>query len=95
MGEGAWIDLQEGARYRLSDGTCGKMRVVGPVSHLRFTWQPEGWIRPSKMQSRNPKADRRVVAFQQEKLPGSEGRELRRMFFWEALEMLERWIETR
>lgn len=80
--------LSEGTRYRLSDGTKGKVRVFSD-SHLRMSWHPPDWPRPSTIQVRViPKDDRSIIAFHQEHLPGPTERERRKQFFKEVLNKL-------
>jgi uncharacterized protein YndB with AHSA1/START domain len=84
------FDFTKGATYDLPDGSGGEVRVFSPGSHLRITWQPPGWPRPSTIQLRViPKGDRTVIAFHQEHLPGSAEREERRAHFKSALDELE------
>jgi uncharacterized protein YndB with AHSA1/START domain len=89
LGRGAEVGLSKGAVYELADGTTGEVRVFKPDSHLRITWHPPGWPRPSTIQVRVlPNSDRTVVAFHQEHLPGPDEREARRAFFKAALDEL-------
>jgi uncharacterized protein YndB with AHSA1/START domain len=91
LGETDEIDFSKGATYHLPDGSVGEVRVLSPESHLRITWQPPGWPRPSTIQVRViPKGARTVIAFHQEHLPGSAEREARRAHFKSALDELER-----
>lgn len=81
---------EKGEAYRLRDGSSGEVRVFNPGSHLRITWQPEGWPRPSIIQVRvTPAGERKtVVSFHQEHLPGAAERDERRRFFEAAFEAL-------
>ena len=93
LGAGADVALSEGGSYELPDGTHGEVRVWKPNSHLRITWQPKDWPRPSTIQVRAiPKDERTVIAFHQEHLPGAEEREARREFFTAVLDQLEKII---
>ncbi|HEU0297838.1 MAG TPA: SRPBCC domain-containing protein [Longimicrobium sp.] len=85
---------QKGERYALQDGTTGEVRVFKPGSHLRMTWQPEGWPRPSTIQVRVVPASggRSVLSFHQEHLPGPAEREARRAFFEAAADALQQQI---
>lgn len=49
---GGPIEVEEGARYTLADGASGEVRIYKPWSHIRLTWQPSGWARPSLIQIR-------------------------------------------
>lgn len=81
----------KGATFRLANGTTGVIRVLQPESHLRLTWQPPGWERPSVIQVRVlPKGEETVVAFHQEHLPGPAERDARAKRFATALEGLAR-----
>ncbi|MFC1747112.1 SRPBCC domain-containing protein [Candidatus Neomarinimicrobiota bacterium] len=87
---GDGIPLQQGAAYSLPDGAVGMVRVIVPGSHIRITWQPPGWPRPSLIQLRViPKGRTAVIAFHQEHLPDFLVREERRLWFRVALEQLE------
>ncbi|HSH46423.1 MAG TPA: SRPBCC domain-containing protein [Longimicrobiales bacterium] len=90
LGDGAGaVQLSEGARYELADGSSGQVRVVRPGGHLRVTWHPEGWPRPSTIQARvMPKGEKTVVGFHEEHLPGPGEREERRTHFRAALDRL-------
>jgi len=82
LGGGAEVEFKKGTCYQLSDGTSGEIRVVRPCSHLRLTWQPPDWLRPSTMQLRLvPSGSRTVLALHQEHLPGPETRHQRLLFF--------------
>jgi hypothetical protein len=71
------------------------VRVYSHNSHLRITWQPQGWQRASTIQVRViPKEDRTVIAFHQEHLPGAKEREERRAHYTSALDELERIIRA-
>lgn len=83
------LDASASAAYELEDGTRGELKVFVPDSHLRITWQPEGWPRPSTIQVRViAQGDRCVIAFHQEHLPGSAEREQRRAHYAAALDEL-------
>lgn len=82
---------EKGETYRLEDGSGGEVRVFKPGSHLRLTWQPEGWPRPSIIQVRvMPSGERKtVVSFHEEHLPGAAEREQRRRYWEAALDALQ------
>ncbi len=87
------MDLAKNAVYRLADGTSGRVSVYEPNSHLRMTWQPPAWSRPSIMQLRViPNGERTTILFHQEHLPGPNEREERRAHYSAALDNLERII---
>lgn len=91
LGSSSNLDFTEGARYELSDGSRGEIRVFSPYSHLRITWQPQGWSRAAMIQLRViPKGDKTVVAFHQEHLPGPKERAERREHYKAILDNLER-----
>lgn len=82
LGETAEFDFGEGGSYQLADGAHGEIRVFKPNSHLRLTWQPGDWPRPSTIQLRVvPNGERTTIAFHQEHLPGAEEREERRAYY--------------
>ncbi len=96
-GVSAWLgdlgeqSLAEGVRYRAADGSHGEVRVFKERSHLRLTWQPGGWPRPSLIQVRTIAGGdhKTVIAFHQEHLPDATAREARRTHFKAALDTLE------
>lgn len=93
LGTGRGLQWKPGATYLLADGAMGQVRAVEPGSHVRLTWEPEGWSRPSTIQVRViPKHDRATVAFHQEHLPSARERESRRAHFRAALDALEEMI---
>ena len=90
LGAGPKLDLSASGAYTLDDGVVGETRVFKPNSHLRLTWRPPSWPRPSTIQVRViPKGERTVVAFHQENMPGPDEREMRRAYFSAALDALE------
>lgn len=88
------IDLAEKGRYILTNGMRGQIRVFKPYSHLRLTWQPPGWPRPSTIQMRViPKGEKTVIAFHQEQMPGETARIERRAYYQSVLDSLSGMIE--
>jgi uncharacterized protein YndB with AHSA1/START domain len=85
---GADLDLTRGAAYQ-SPGAAGEVRVVSPGSHVRLTWQPDGWSAASTIQVRVlPAAGGTTVSFHQESLPGAAERAALRERWAGALERL-------
>jgi len=83
-------DFIKGEDYQLKDGTTGLIRVLKENSHLRMTWKPPEWEKPSLIQIRViPKGEKTVIAFHQEHLPGPEERQMRKDFFIRALDRIE------
>src|SRR5581483_9539508 len=90
LGEAGHLRLAKGARYQLADGAHGEVRVYQPNHHLRLTWQPTGWERPSTIQVRVlPKGASTTIAFHHEGLPDSAAREQRRRHYEAVLRELE------
>ncbi len=80
---GGPTELESGAAYSLENGTTGQIRVYAPGSHLRLTWQPSGWERPSVVQIRViPAKKGTTLSFHQEQLDGASTREAMRAH-WE------------
>jgi uncharacterized protein YndB with AHSA1/START domain len=78
----------------LSDSSQGEVRVFEPNSHLRITWQPQGWQRASLIQVRvMPAKTGTTISFHQEHLPGSAEREQRRTHFEAVLDKLDAMID--
>lgn len=94
LGEISQIDLVEEGSYTLVNGMSGEFRVFKPYSHLRLTWQPPDWPRPSTIQVRViPKGEKAVIAFHQEHMPSEAARVERRAHFKGALDSLSEMIE--
>lgn len=90
LGDGAEVEFEKGTEYRLADGSTGEVRVFNPKKHLRITFEPAGWPRPSTLQVRvEPKGEKTVVSFHEERLPDEQAREDRRAHFKAALDALE------
>ncbi|MBN2412431.1 SRPBCC domain-containing protein [candidate division KSB1 bacterium] len=95
LGDSPDINFVTGATYHLPDDTTGQVRVFKPGSHLRMTWQPREWLKPSTLQVRViPNGDKTVIAFHQENLPGPEKRRQGLAFFKTVLDRLERLIHS-
>jgi uncharacterized protein YndB with AHSA1/START domain len=91
LGETSGFAWEKGAAYATPGGAAGQVRVFKPGSHLRMTWRPPGWARPSTIQVRVlPAGGRTTIAFHQERLPGAAEREERRRHFEAALDALQR-----
>ncbi|HEX9938106.1 MAG TPA: SRPBCC domain-containing protein [Longimicrobium sp.] len=96
LGDGAHVQFEPGSDYALADGSTGTVRVVQPESHLRLTWHPDGWPRPSTIQVRVlPAGERTTIAFHQEHMPDAAARQERRAHFAAAMDALERLIAGR
>jgi hypothetical protein len=68
---GGQVEITEGASFSLENGTAGAIRVYTPGSHVRLTWQPAGWERPSVVQVRViPAKTGTTLSFHQEQLDG-------------------------
>ena len=88
-GQAVWlggpIEVEEGAKYSLADGATGEVRVYKPWSHIRLTWRPPGWARPSLIQVRViPAKTGTTLSFHQEHLrDGAARSEMKAR--WEAV----------
>jgi uncharacterized protein YndB with AHSA1/START domain len=79
----------KGEGYKLVDGTHGEVITFTPGSHLRLTWQPRDYPRPSIIQVRvKPNGDKTTIAFHQEQLPDAAARAERGEYFMQALDGL-------
>ena len=82
-------DLTPGQTFELEDRIRGETRVFEPGSHLRLTWHPPSWPRPSTFQLRVIARDGRTqVALHQEHLPGPAERAARKAHFAHVLDEL-------
>lgn len=89
LGDIGGAALGGGASYRTAEGAEGTVRVWNEGSHLRLTWQPGDWPRPSTVQVRvMPSGKKTVIAFHQEHMPGAAERAERQAFFAAALDRL-------
>jgi uncharacterized protein YndB with AHSA1/START domain len=96
LGEPVKLVFTAGDAYVLEDGSKGEIRVFKPGSHLRMTWHPPGWPRPSTIQVRVvASGEKTVIAFHQEHLPDEQAREARRAHFIAALDALEQILSAR
>lgn len=85
LGDTGGAALGAGVRFEGADG-AGQVSVFEPGSHLRLSWQPGGWPRPSIIQLRVlANGARATVAFHQEHMPGPAEREQRQQHFAAAL----------
>ena len=72
---GGPIEMAQGTRYTLADGTSGEVRVYTPWSHCRVSWQSPGWARPSLIQVRViPAKSGTTLSFHQEHLRDAAAR---------------------
>ena len=86
LGKGIIFKPCAGTKYQLKDGSSGEFRVIKTNSHLRLTWKPMDWTKPSTIQVRLiPNKTRTILAFHQENLPDSAQRENRKSFFKSAI----------
>ena len=82
LGAGDFRDLTPGSHFKLKDGTECEVRVLKHHSHIRISWKPVGWSRPSLIQIRCLEAKSgTTVAFHQEHLPDADQRALRHAVF--------------
>jgi uncharacterized protein YndB with AHSA1/START domain len=91
LGDAPGLAMEKGARYATPDGAEGEVRVAQPGSHVRLTWRPPGWAKPSTIQVRVlPAGERSTLSFHEERLPSAAEREARRRHFEAALDALQR-----
>jgi uncharacterized protein YndB with AHSA1/START domain len=82
------------ASCHLDDGFEAEVTIFVPNSHLRMTWKPADWPRPSILQLRViPNGQRTIIAFHQEHLPSARARQTRRTWFKQALARLGQLIQ--
>lgn len=89
LGGSAGRELARGVSFALAGGVMGQVTTFKPHSHLRLSWGPPGWPRPSILQLRTlPSRAGTTIAFHQEHLPGPDERERRRAHFAAALDAI-------
>ncbi len=82
-----------GMPYTTYDGTRGKVQSLEPGGHVRLSWQPEGWPKPSTLQVRLIAAENgTTISFHQEKLPNADERENMRQRLEKVLAELDQLI---
>jgi len=80
--------------YATLSGEHGEIKVYKENSHIRLTWKPDRWSKPTTIQVRViPNKDKTTIAFHQENLPGPKEREERHEHFKGALDKLEQIIK--
>jgi uncharacterized protein YndB with AHSA1/START domain len=95
LGPGATAVFEEGRTYEVpaGDGPAahGTIRVVRPGSHLRLTWQPDGWERPARLQVRltDRGPERTTIGIHLEMLPDAEARDAMREHWRAVLDRIE------
>lgn len=91
LGKGVKANPIKGRTYSTRDGITGEFRVVTKMSHMRLSWQPPEWEKPSTLQVRVVPggAGRSVISFHHEGLPGAKEREDMRLRWQQVLLTLE------
>jgi uncharacterized protein YndB with AHSA1/START domain len=90
LGQAPRLTFEPGQTYRTRDGAVGEVRVVNPGGHMRLTWQPTGWEKPSLIQVRvTPSGGKTVISFHQEHLRGPAERAQMHARWVAALDALE------
>ena len=81
---------QQGESFVTAEGAEGRVASFTAGRHVRLTWQPKGWMRPSTLQFYVlPSGDKTSFRFHQEKLATAERREEMRQHWQEVLDRLE------
>lgn len=94
-GRSVWLGKVEkmprqGETYEAADGTKGKVASFTEGRHVRLTWQPSGWHKPSTLQFYVlPGGDKTSFRFHQERLGSAEQREEMRARWQGVLDRLE------
>ena len=50
LGDVEGFDFSEGTKYQTENGTIGEIRVLRPFHHVRLSWKPKDWVKPSTLQ---------------------------------------------
>lgn len=95
----AWLggtsEIVQGVLYAFENGTSGEIRVYKPWSHLRLTWQPRDWARPSTLQIRVMSArSGTTVSIHQEQLNSASDRNAMKAHWERVLGQLIAILET-
>lgn len=91
---GGATEIAQGVPYALENGTRGEIGVYKPWSHIRLTWQPKDWARPSTLQIRViPARNGTTVNVHQEQLNGATERNAMKAHWEGVLERLAAMLE--
>jgi uncharacterized protein YndB with AHSA1/START domain len=94
LGDAPGLTLQEGETYTTREGASGEVRV-NSGRHMRITWQPPGWEKPSLIQVRAiPSSGKTVISFHQEHLAGPDERGQMRERWKTALDTLGNLLDS-
>lgn len=86
---GGAVDIAEGTRFSLDDGTSGMISVFRSGSHIRLTWQPLNRPTPTTLQIRViPAKTGTTLAIHQERLRDGEERTAMRAHWRRVIEEL-------
>ncbi len=81
--------LEKDVEYKTQDGIEGTVKVYKPYSHIRMSWNKNGWKNDSTLQVRVIETgNKATVSFHQEKLLNSAQREEMRKYWNGVMEKL-------
>ncbi len=99
-GRSVWLGKTEkmprqGETYQTAEGTTGKVASFTEGRHVRLTWQPHGWHRPSTLQFYVlATGGKTSFRFHQERLTSANQREEMRIRWQGVLDRLAKMIST-
>jgi uncharacterized protein YndB with AHSA1/START domain len=97
-GRSVWLGKMEkmprqGESYETDDGTKGKVASFTEGRHVRLTWQPRGWHKPTTLQFYVlPGGEKTSFRFHQERLATAAQREEMRTHWQGVLDKLEKMV---
>ena len=97
-GRSLWLGKTEkmprqGESYNTSEGTTGRVTSFTEGRHVRLTWQPHGWSKPSSLQFYVlPTGGKTSFRFHQERLTSANQREEMRIRWQAVLDRLGKLI---
>jgi uncharacterized protein YndB with AHSA1/START domain len=91
LGNNEIENFEKGNNYVTSEGTTGEIRVIKPNHHIRLSWKPKEWDKPSTLQIGvyTTPSGKTTIAIHQEKLKDEAVREHMREHWKKVLDRIE------
>lgn len=92
LGNNTIENFEEGVDFATHEGTTGEIRVIKPNHHIRLSWKPKPWEKPSTLQIGvyPTTSGKTTIAFHHEKLKDEKVREQMRKHWKDVLAQLEK-----